>query len=517
MNQSEPAADNGGVRALVPRSAVPLLVVVTLAAAGAAATAGYGLTAPKRYRATAQLLVSPVSASDPTFTGLPLLRDSGGRRTAAASAAAMLASPQVADGVRSQLGLSRSRDAVLGALHAHVVGTSDVVAVTAEDTSAGGAAQLANAFADTLVSQRTASFQSQLATTINSDTKQLGSLPAAGRAALQQRLATLRGLEGKADPTLEVTAQAAAPTAAYWPRLPRLTAIGAGAGFAVGVVVALLLLLGRGGSAAAAAPYDRFVSERLMKRLERRADERIEALLVEHERLAARESALAARERELAARLDEQAGAGEEQAEELASGRADLAERERALAAREARVDEREQALAETPAPAAEPGPEVEQRERELEERVAALGHREAELARRAGAVAAREREAAEQAEALERRTEELETWAAELAARAEVALAAVVEPAPPPLATVPAPVLPAEGEPPPEPVPAGDGRWNLFALQRLVDEHGGEHPERLEEWSSYLYFLREYAKPDGSVPASFDWLIADTFADLVA
>ena len=500
---------------------MPLLLVVTLTAAGAAAAAGYGLTAPKRYRATAQLLVSPVAASDATFTGLPLLRDSGGKRTAAASAAAMLASPQVADAVRSQLGLSRSRDAVLAALHARVVDASDVVAVTAEDTSASGAAQLANAFADTLVSQRTASFQSQLATTINSDTKQLDSLPESSRAALQQRLATLRGLEGQSDPTLKVTAQAAAPAAAYWPRLRRLIAIGAGLGFAAGLVVALLLLLGRGRSTAAAAAYDRSVSERFVKRLEQRADERIEALLAEQERLTAREAALAVREGELAVRLDERATAAvDERVEELAARRADLAEQERALAAREARLAEREQALAEMPAPAAPPGPEVEQRERELEERVAALGHREAELARRAAAVAARQREAAEQAEALERRTEELEEWAAELAARAErrpepepaPPLEAVPEPLPEP---VPAPA--AAAEPSAQPVSTADGRWNLFSLQRLVDERGGEHPERIEEWSSYLYFLREYAKPDGTVPASFDWLIEDTFADLVA
>ncbi len=43
------------------------------------------------------------------------------------------------------------------------------------------------------------------------------------------------------------------------------------------------------------------------------------------------------------------------------------------------------------------------------------------------------------------------------------------------------------------------------------------EFPERVDEWSSYLYFLREYAEPDGSVPASFDGLIQNTFAELVA
>ena len=47
----------------------PWLLVLTLTAAGAAAALGYGLTAPKRYRATAQLLATPVSAADSTFAG----------------------------------------------------------------------------------------------------------------------------------------------------------------------------------------------------------------------------------------------------------------------------------------------------------------------------------------------------------------------------------------------------------------------------------------------------------------
>jgi len=138
----------------------PWLAVLTLTAAGAAAAAGYGLTAPKRYRATAQLLVSPVSPSDATFAGIGVLRDTGGTRTAAASAAALLSSPQIVDAAAAQLGLKRSRESLLGALDAHVVGRSDVVAVTAEDTSPAGAAQLANTFANVLIAQRSAAFQS---------------------------------------------------------------------------------------------------------------------------------------------------------------------------------------------------------------------------------------------------------------------------------------------------------------------------------------------------------------------
>jgi hypothetical protein len=100
--------------------------------------------------------------------------------------------------------------------------------------------------------------------------------------------------------------------------------------------------------------------------------------------------------------------------------------------------------------------------------------------------------------------------------------------PAPAPAAEAPPPVAEPEPipepvsvpQPEPEPLPAaeenGASRWNLVHLERLVQEHGGEYPDRLDEWSAYLFFLRDYAQPDGTVPASFDWLIAETFAELV-
>src|SRR5258708_3836747 len=193
------------MRSIVPRSAGPWLAVLTLTAAGAAAAVGYGLTAPKQYRATAQLLVSPVSVNDPTFTGLDVLRDSGGKRTAAASVAALLHSPHVGDVVPADLGLARSRDSLLGSLDSPLVDSSDVVAVTVEDTSPAGAAQLANAFADGLVKQRTASFQSQLAATIRRQQQLLAAVPVAERntgagAELARRLPVLQGFQGQPDP-----------------------------------------------------------------------------------------------------------------------------------------------------------------------------------------------------------------------------------------------------------------------------------------------------------------------------
>jgi capsular polysaccharide biosynthesis protein len=468
----------------------PWLLLAALTAAGAAAAAGYGLTAPKQYEATAQLLVAPVSASDPTFTGLDVFRDTSGKRTAAASVAALLRSPQVVDAVRAKLGLTRGRDSVLSELHVRVLPGSDVVDVTVEDASPTGAAQLANAFADALVAQRTASFQSQLTTAIRRERQLLASLSPAQRKSsvgveLGTRLAALEGLQGQPDPTLRAAAQAEAPTAASWPNVPELVGIGAGFGAALGLVAALALLAFRrlrASSAGGGPAYDRPVSDRVAARLEERLSQRIEALVAEQERLAAREAALAARERDVSAKLDE-----------LRAVLPAAPQHDDALAAREAELASRERALAAV----AEAARELERREQELEARLAAVAQRERELARRAGQVAVRERELAE----------------APAPAPAAEAPPPVAEPEP-----IPEPV--SVPQPEPEPLPAaeenGASRWNLVHLERLVQEHGGEYPDRLDEWSAYLFFLRDYAQPDGTVPASFDWLIAETFAELV-
>jgi hypothetical protein len=447
-----------------------------------------------------------VSVNDPTFTGLDVLRDSGGRRTAAASAAALLRSPQVADVVRADLGLARSRDSLLHVLDAHVVDSSDVVAVTVEDTSAAGAAQLANAFADGLVKQRTAGFQSQLAATIRRTEQLVNAIPPARRssgagAVLEERLAVLRGFQGQPDPTIRHAGQASAPVSASWPHLPKLAAIGGGAGLAAGVLAALLLVLAplaRRRGAVEGAPYDRSVSDRLVERLEQRVTERIAALEAERERLSAREAALAVRERDVSAKLDELRAASE-------PGGAS-----------------REAAAPPAPAPS-DPAPSdraaakaLDARAAALDARVKELTQREIGLARRAAGIAKQEQAAATRTDELDRRTqeldlrtEELDRRAAELEARLEEAYA---EPEPAADAAPAALQARADG--------AGDdgvpGHWNLLVLERLVSDRGEDFPDKREEWVSYLYLLREYAEPDGTIPASFDWLIQDTFAEIV-
>ena len=59
-------------------------------------------------------------------------------------------------------------------------------------------------------------------------------------------------------------------------------------------------------------------------------------------------------------------------------------------------------------------------------------------------------------------------------------------------------------------------GRWNLGRLEQLVAEHDDEFPARVDEWRSYLYFLQAHADASGNLPSRFDWLVEDTFRELL-
>jgi hypothetical protein len=132
--------------------------------------------------------------------------------------------------------------------------------------------------------------------------------------------------------------------------------------------------------------------------------------------------------------------------------------------------------------------------ERRLKARVDAVAKRERALARRAGELAAREKQ-------LQRREEEL--------------AAASARPTPSPVEPEPEP----EPEPEREAVslsPTAAAESNLNALETLVRQQTSADPARIDEWNTYLFFLREHADSDGKLPASFDGLVGDVFGDLL-
>jgi hypothetical protein len=102
-------------------------------------------------------------------------------------------------------------------------------------------------------------------------------------------------------------------------------------------------------------------------------------------------------------------------------------------------------------------------------------------------------------------------------------------EPERPRIAAVPA--LPPEPELEPEPeaepeepgrvvafLPANDSprEWNLWELERAARDHGGDDVARNEERSYLLMYLREFAGPDGTLPADFDALVRESFGDVL-
>ena len=57
---------------------------------------------------------------------------------------------------------------------------------------------------------------------------------------------------------------------------------------------------------------------------------------------------------------------------------------------------------------------------------------------------------------------------------------------------------------------------WNLWELERAARDHGGDDVARNEERSYLLMYLRDFAGPDGTLPADFDALVRESFGDVL-
>ena len=57
---------------------------------------------------------------------------------------------------------------------------------------------------------------------------------------------------------------------------------------------------------------------------------------------------------------------------------------------------------------------------------------------------------------------------------------------------------------------------WNLWELERRARDLTGD-VARDEEWTALFVHLREYANTEGVLPAEFDGLVRESFAELIA
>jgi hypothetical protein len=163
---------------------------------------------------------------------------------------------------------------------------------------------------------------------------------------------------------------------------------------------------------------------------------------------------------------------------------------------------------------------DLKRREQLLAQRVSGVSAREQALASRAGKLTAREQELEVRSRKLTTREQELEARAAKLEERAgeleatEHEFAARTEESlPPPPLAVPEPIPDSASEPAES---SRQGAWNLDELERMVEAVASAPPEQLQEWRTYLFYLREHARHDGALPRSLDPLISYIFAEVV-
>jgi hypothetical protein len=95
---------------------------------------------------------------------------------------------------------------------------------------------------------------------------------------------------------------------------------------------------------------------------------------------------------------------------------------------------------------------------------------------------------------------------------------------APPPREPEPELMLEPAPEREPEPEPAvaylpvdeAPREWNLWELERVARDNVSDDVAKNEERAYLLMYLREFAGPDGNLPADFDGLVRDSFGDLL-
>jgi capsular polysaccharide biosynthesis protein len=196
-----------------------------------------------------------------------------------------------------------------------------------------------------------------------------------------------------------------------------------------------------------------------------------------------------------------------------------MADREQALERRAGAIDQRERELQQVLRDAQKAGDSTSKESALLEKRLAAVSERERALAKDAAQLARRERELADREAVFEAAVAEGHK-APEPAPEPEPIPEPEPEPEPVPEEARSFEVLEGskqEAEPPPaSEAPLTRRPFTIQALEHLVEQRGGQFPDQVEEWRYYIVFLREHAGADGALPASFDYLIEDTFADLL-
>lgn len=217
-----------------------LVLVASLAGAGF-----YLATAENVYQAEADLLVTPVPRETSTL-GLPLIRESSDPTRDVATVARLVTSFPVALRARNKLRLQAGPQTLLRSVKATPVADTSLVEVSAKATDPRAAQNLANAFAQSLVDERTERLHAQLDGLIARLTGEIRALPRdspTSRDELRAKLNTLTSLRAGGDPTLLVETPASRPRVPVSPRRTLTVVAALVAGTVLGICAILTLQL----------------------------------------------------------------------------------------------------------------------------------------------------------------------------------------------------------------------------------------------------------------------------------
>jgi len=224
-------------------------LILAAVAVTTGAAVGYVATADKVYEASADMLVTPVSDDNPAYVGLPLIRQASDPTRDVTTASRLIANPQVAARVARELGQPGSANALLSRVTVEPVAQSNIVAITAQGSTPEEARDLANAFGQATVAERTEQLHRTVDPLIAGLQEQIDDLPtpAPGEPeppaldALQTDLVSLQRLRTSNDPTLSLQTPAALPRDPVAPRTRLSILGGVFAGLLLGIVGAFAL------------------------------------------------------------------------------------------------------------------------------------------------------------------------------------------------------------------------------------------------------------------------------------
>ena len=201
----------------------------------------YVVAATKTYEASADMLVTPVSGTDPVLTSLGLLRESSDPTRDVQTASQLIANIDTARRAATHLHPTESPETLLSEVTAEPVANSNIVAVIASATSPQRAQQIANAFADAAVEERTADMHAQINTrlprleAIAKTSPGASATTEAGGVSVSAEIAELKTLDTGPDPTMRVQTRAVVPSEAASPQKTLSIVAGLIAGLILGI------------------------------------------------------------------------------------------------------------------------------------------------------------------------------------------------------------------------------------------------------------------------------------------